>query len=372
MTGILEPAAILLMDLEGKDILYIPNFGNEREKWVTVTVSPSHDADTFGFDAIKYLSDPVQGYSYSSFFKRDAYVHFLKDLEKNLDDCTLVFSLFDTATRENFEHVKLFESLERQIPLLQSSKQDVSSILYKLRRCKDFHEINAIKKAIEITIKAHRHAAKSIAPGKKEHHIQAEIEYVFTHHCAQPAFPSIVASGKNATVLHYVDRNQEINEGDLVVVDIGAEHCYYAADLTRTYPANGSFSERQKEIYDIVLAAQELVAECARPGMFLRNDEYPEQSLHHRALKFFQQHKLDHYFPHGIGHFLGLDLHDVGNRKDPLVPGDVFTIEPGIYIPEEGLGIRIEDNYLMTNEGIVCLSADLPKKRKEIEKIMKS
>ena len=187
---------------------------------------------------------------------------------------------------------------------------------------------------------------------------------------ARTSFPSIVAGGKNSTVLHYHENSGTLRNGDLVVVDIGAEYNNYCADLTRTYPVSGTFSKRQKEIYEVVLATQEYIASRAKPGMWLKNKDNVEQSLHHLAVKFLAQSGYDKYFPHGIGHFLGLDVHDVGDYTVPLQEGDVITIEPGIYIAEESIGIRIEDNYWITKDGAVCLSENLPKEVEDIEGFM--
>ena len=192
-----------------------------------------------------------------------------------------------------------------------------------------------------------------------------------TDSCARVAFPSIVASGKNGTILHYTDNSGTMRDGDLVVVDIGAEYRYYCADLTRTYPVSGTFTDRQRELYNLVLETQEYIASIAKPGMFLKNEDHPEQSLHHCAQQYLKERGYDQYFSHGIGHFLGLDVHDVGNVKEPLREHDVFTMEPGIYIPEEGIGIRIEDNYLMVKKGVVCLSEQLPKEPAIIEEMVK-
>jgi Xaa-Pro aminopeptidase len=187
---------------------------------------------------------------------------------------------------------------------------------------------------------------------------------------ARPAFPSIVASGKNGTVLHYNENKGALKDGELVVIDIGAELENYCADLTRTYPVSGSFTKRQKELYTLVLETQTYVAEQAKPGIWLKNPDKPDQSLHHLAYKFLEKRGYAKYFPHGIGHYLGLDVHDVGSYSEPLHEGDVITIEPGIYIPEESIGIRIEDNYWITKNGSVCLSENLPKEVEDIEMFM--
>jgi Xaa-Pro aminopeptidase len=187
---------------------------------------------------------------------------------------------------------------------------------------------------------------------------------------ARTSFPSIVASGKNGTVLHYNQNSGTVKNGDLVVVDIGAELDNYCADLTRTYPVSGTFTKRQKELYNIVLETQEHIASLAKPGMWLKNKDKVDKSLHHLAVKFLANRGYDKYFPHGIGHFLGLDVHDVGDYSVPLHEGDVITIEPGIYIAAENIGIRIEDNYWITKDGAICLSERLPKDADDIEDLM--
>ncbi|MFH0898238.1 MAG: Xaa-Pro aminopeptidase [bacterium] len=368
LTGIVEPAVILKIDFDGTDVLYVPNFGSEREKWVTVSISPVSKASSFGLDGIKYLSDPVKGYSYPSLFRKEMYEHFLNDLAAQVDDQALLFLCLDNMS---VEQTKFSEFLEQNIPLITTAKKDVSPFIHAQRRSKESSELDSIRQAIAITHQAHQRAAQEISCGKKEYEIQAEVEYIFTKNNVQPAFPSIIATGKNSTILHYTQRNNEIKDGDLVVVDVGAEFQCYAADITRTYPANGKFSKRQCEVYDIVLETQRYVQEMAKPGMFLKHEDFQEKSLHHIAVTFLKKHGYACYFSHGIGHFLGLDVHDVGDCNVPLAPGDVFTIEPGIYIPEEKLGIRIEDDYLMTHHGVECLSCNVPKTVVQIEHSMK-
>ena len=170
--------------------------------------------------------------------------------------------------------------------------------------------------------------------------------------------------------MHCTDSNNVLQAGELVIVDIGAEVDYYCADLTRTYPVSGKFSKRQRELYNAVLETQAYIEDLAKPGMFLKNNKEQDKSLHHLAKKFLEPKGLDKYFVHGIGHFLGLDVHDVGDRSRPLQNGDMFTIEPGVYIPEEGIGIRIEDNYFMAKDQVMCLSEELPKDPDSIERMM--
>ena len=236
-----------------------------------------------------------------------------------------------------------------------------------MRQTKTADEIDAVFRAIQITRDAQHAAANAIVQGAYESEVQAALEYVMTAHGAKKAFPSIVASGPNSTVLHYTDNNRAMQQGDLVVVDIGASYKQYAADITRTYPVGGVFSPRQKEVYEIVLATQEYIASIAAPGYYLKNAQYPEKSLHHLAKKYLDERGYGDYMPHGIGHYLGLDVHDVGDYTIPLKQGDLFTVEPGIYIAQEQLGIRIEDDYWMTDKGAICLSEDIPKTIKEVE-----
>lgn len=368
-TGITEPAAAIMIFLDGRDHVYLPNFGKEREKWVSVGLHLSSNPADVCVNKIVPLSEQAPGYSYGKKFKQEGYTNFLRDVAA-LD--LPIFGEFVMHT-DGVDQEYFFSHVQQYVPSLGNVKHDISHLIHSLRRIKDDDEIELLYKAVQITNAAQEKAAQVIRPGVWEHEVQAALEYVFTVVAgARPSFPSIVATGKNSTVLHYTDRNTQINDGDLVVVDIGAEYGYYAADLTRTYPANGQFTARQREIYQAVLDTQSYIATVAKPGMFLRNPQQKEQSLHWLATRYLEDRGLARYFPHGLGHYLGLDVHDVGDYTVPLQPGDVFTIEPGVYIPEESLGVRIEDDYLMTDGGAVCLSEDLPKDIEAIEQMMKS
>jgi Xaa-Pro aminopeptidase len=270
---------------------------------------------------------------------------------------------------------ELEESLMIQRLLLWSGIkhiQDMSLIIASMRRIKEMRELGSLFRAVEITALAQEAAAVMIKPGVMEAEVQAALEYVITGSQARMSFPSIVASGKNSTILHYNSQRATIKDGDMVVVDIGAEYEYYCADITRTYPANGVFSKRQRELYMHVLETQEYIASIAAPGYWVNNKDVPERSLKHCAMAFLRERGLDNYFLHGIGHYLGLDVHDVGSYAEPLKTGDVITIEPGIYLKNEGIGIRIEDNYWITDDGAMCLSEGLPKIPEEVEQMMKN
>lgn len=370
-TGINEPGAVVIFNLNGKSTLYVPNHGATRANWVHTPVALTQEnAKKLGFDAVTTLGQPLPGYQLYPFSDLKYYDALTADLNSLIKSGDKIFTLMPENASEYVEQRWMIERLNSVVANLKSSCVDISEFAALMRRKKDMGEIEKMYKAAEITILAQGAAAQSISDGVRECEVQASLEYMFTGSQAQAAFASIVASGKNSTVLHYHVNGDELKNGQLVVVDIGARYQNYCADLTRTYPVSGAFTKRQKEIYNMVLECQEYIAGLAKPGMWLNNSQKPEQSLHHLAKKFFEQRGYGKYFIHGIGHFLGMDVHDVGDSQQPLQDGDVFTIEPGLYIPEEQIGIRIEDNYWLVKDGVVCLSESLPKRADDIEAFM--
>lgn len=366
--GITEPAAVGVITFDGQATVYVPDFGGARSQWVDENITLMSDPEKFGLQKIKPLGQVQRGYSGFPVFVSDAYQNLIDDVRIIASSRGVVAKVCgETASEIVLQN--LFQFLEQSV----GSKQfdNANAEVDSLRRVKSDYEIALIRKAIAITTAAHDAVAKILRPGMLECALQAEIEAVFMRHGALiPAFPSIVGGGVKTTVLHYVDNNRVLSQGDLVVVDIGAEHEYYAADLTRTYPVSGRYTSRQREVYDLVLEAQAYAAGFARPGMFLRNMAAKEQSLHWLVVEFFKQRGLEKFFPHGLGHYMGLDVHDVGTYAQQLQVGDVFTIEPGLYLRDEALGVRIEDDYLVTPMGVECLSTKLPKNAEEIEALM--
>ena len=258
----------------------------------------------------------------------------------------------------------------------------LESVLTDLREVKTDEEMRFLQEAIDITVAAHREAFRSIEPGLREYEIEAVIEYVFHREGAEyPGFPSIVGSGENSVILHYESNRRRMEDGDLVVMDIGAEYRGYSADVTRTVPVNGRFSEPQRLIYESVLEAQEAAIAAAQPGAGLQTLNAAASAVLADRLVglgiISDPSGLRRYFPHGVSHYLGLDVHDAGTYG-PLRPGSVITVEPGIYIPPtEGvderwwnIGVRIEDDVLVTEEGPVVLSAAAPRSIHEIEQMM--
>jgi Xaa-Pro aminopeptidase len=251
--------------------------------------------------------------------------------------------------------------------------RDLSDLIAAMRLIKDDGEIALMRSAIDATMAGQRAAAATIAPEVGEAAVDGAVYAEFRRHGAEGlAFPSIVGSGFNATTLHYDQNVDTCIDGELVVVDIGARFGYYCGDLTRTYPVNGRFSDRQRTVYELVLEAHDRVADAIKPGVSifdLRKIAYDVMQT--SELRDSSGEPLGRYFIHGLGHHLGLDAHDPGTDEALLVPGNVITNEPGIYIPDEALGVRIENDFLVTDDGAENLSADLPTAVDDIEAMMK-
>lgn len=258
-------------------------------------------------------------------------------------------------------------------------------IMKKLRAVKTKAEIEQTQIAIDITAKAFDRVLKFVKPGVMEYEIEAEITHEFIRNRAtRHAYGCIIASGDSARVLHYVENNKECKDGDLLLMDFGAEYANYNADLTRTIPVNGKFTKRQKEVYNACLEVHKYCASILKPRInyaeyITKVNAFMEKQL----IKIGLISKSDiknqdpanpawrKYFYHGIGHHLGIDVHDVGTRNEPVIEGMLFTIEPGIYIEEEQMGIRIENNYWLTKSGNIDLFKGIPITVEEIEAVMK-
>jgi Xaa-Pro aminopeptidase len=267
------------------------------------------------------------------------------------------------------------ERLRALAPLRQIS--DVRPAVARLRARKSPEELARIRRSIEVTIAAHRAAWKRLQPGVYEYQVAATLVGTFLEHgCEDAAYAPIVASGANALILHYQDNARRMEAGELLLVDAGATCNGYAADLTRTAPVSGRFTPRQRELYEVVLGALKAVIAAIRPGVVLgsRTDNVGLQKIARDYLdahgKDAQGRPLGARFVHGIGHRVGLDVHDVYQEtlNLPLEAGDVVAIEPGVYLKEEGIGIRIEDMVLVTEQGAVLLSEALPREVADIER----
>jgi Xaa-Pro aminopeptidase len=273
---------------------------------------------------------------------------------------------------------------------------DPATIVHEMRVLKSPEEIELMQKAADIAAEAHVEAMKTVRPGMKEYEVEAQIEQVFRRRgAAGPSYTSIIGAGENATVLHYINNDGELRDGDLLLVDAGAEYKGYASDITRTFPINGRYSDSQREIYDLVLETQVSCVEMVRPGV--THDKLKAHSvemltegmvrlglLKGKPADLIKEEKYKQFYMHGLGHLLGIDVHDVGiyyydKQSRALEPGVVMTVEPGLYIspntkdiPEQylGIGVRIEDDVLCTANGPRVLTNKVPKQAEEIEALM--
>jgi Xaa-Pro aminopeptidase len=355
LTGVETPEAWLLLvasdDGRRHVTLFLPERDPAHEQWTGISLGPDESASRLtGIEDVRSLDG-------------EALVEGIRAaLEADTGPLYMVMGRRTTIHPLVAEWQQSFGDVLSIVPALDS-----------MRVVKDEAELEALRRAIAITTEAHKAAMRAAEPGMYEYQLEATIEYTFrTLGADRVGFPSIVGSGPNSTILHYDVNRRQMQNGDLVVMDIGAEYGQYTADVTRTIPVSGQFTERQKAIYDLVLGAQLAAIEAIRPGISFRE-------LTAVARGYMQEHSGDlcgaggcgRYFIHGLSHWLGMRVHDVGGRRT-LEPGMVFTVEPGIYIPEEGLGIRIEDDVLVTEEGCEVLSRASPKTTEDIEELMRT
>ncbi|MEI7802519.1 MAG: aminopeptidase P family protein [Bacteroidota bacterium] len=282
-----------------------------------------------------------------------------------------------------YRDLRFANELRSRFPL--HNYERAGRIMSELRSIKSEGEIKLIREACSITEKAFRRVLKVMKPGVMEYEIEAEIISEFVRNRATDhAYYPIIASGASACVLHYVENNKECKDGDMILMDFGCEYANYASDLTRTIPVNGKFTTRQKEMYNAVLRVMKQAKNMLRPGKILNDynaevGKIMEGELIKLGLLNADEVKKQNpdaplykkYFMHGTSHFMGLDVHDIGNRFAPMKAGMVFTCEPGIYVPEESIGIRIENDILITDKDPIDLMSTIPIEVEEIEELMK-
>lgn len=343
-----------------REILFIPPRNPARERWVGPRPGPDDPNihEKTGFATVKPFSQ------------------MRTSIEKLAKAYTNLYTIFPYQ-KENggFPHEKEWNQYLQDIAP-QAKLNDVRAKIGVLRQIKSPGEIAFLAKAIQASDDAHLAAMKMMRPGLFEYQVAAKMVYTHLEEgCESEAYAPIVGAGWNSTVLHYDQLGRKIEDGDIVVLDVGAQYSGYTGDITRTLPANGKFTPRQREIYEIVLGAENAALAALKPGMNL--GRRGPHSLFQIAYNYIDSHgkdkqgrSLGRYFIHGLGHHIGLNVHDVGNPDRPLEPGMVITIEPGIYIPEESLGVRIEDNFLITDTGYKFLSDSLPRDAAAIEKMM--
>ncbi|WP_390803873.1 Xaa-Pro aminopeptidase [Cobetia marina] len=383
LTGWPEPEAALLLlpgRAEGESVLFCQEKDPLAEAWTGIRIGAEGAVTQAGFDQA---------------FTNDQREDVMAGL---LDGRGRLFVLF-----EDDEALALAQSLREELAAAVRrgarppvAFEDLSPLLHEQRLIKDERELALMRHAAEISARAHIRAMRASRPGLHEYHLQAEIEHEFKWQGAPaPAYTSIVGGGVNACVLHYIENRAPLIDGELVLIDAGAEYALYAGDITRTFPINGRFSEPQKRLYEIVLKAQERAVAAVVPGATLVGIH--QQVVHDLTAGLVELGLLQgevealiadeayrRFYLHSTSHWLGLDVHDVGSYREngeprPLLPGMVLTVEPGLYVPDasdisaeyRGIGIRIEDDVVVTADGHEVLSATVPKSVEAIEALMR-
>ncbi|MGE7865103.1 aminopeptidase P family protein [Bacillus paramycoides] len=364
LTGINEPNVIFMLKKFGNSVeetLFIEKSDPVLEKWVGKTVSKEEAEKLSGIKKVVYIESFEKTMSNTLFTENVKHVNLDLELRewKGTETKTLAFA---KHVREQYPHITI---------------GNVYPNICELRVFKTEEEIEIIKEAIAVTKEGIYNVLKHAKADMMEYELEAHFDFTLKssgikHH----AFNTILASGKNATVLHYEDNDAKVGQSDLVLLDLGAQKDYYNADISYTFPATGTFSSRQKQIYNIVLKALKETTELIKPGLkFAALNEHTKKVLAEecKAIGLIQEdEELSKYYYHGVSHFLGLDTHDVGTYKDRVLEeGMVITIEPGLYIEEESIGIRIEDDILVTKDGYENLSKDIVRSVEEIEEFMR-
>jgi len=372
LTGWNEPDAMLLVVPKvvprsrhdqpaeiDKEMLFIPPHDYRAEKWSGPKVGPedSDAAARTGFTIVKSTT------------------LFPSELQEALKAFPKIYTELtpQPESGEEWFQKDAVAKLHKLAPL--ASFADLRPLMTRMRAVKSTSEIALIRKAVEASMDAHFAAMKAVKPGVSEYEIAALMKYEFERRgCEWPSYPPIVGSGFFSTVLHYDDDDRQMQDGEVVVMDVAGSYSGYASDITRTLPINGHFTPRQREIYEIVLGAQSAALAAARPGISMGQGK---NSLQKIAYDYIDSHGKDlngkplgQYFIHGLGHSVGLNVHDPTDYNSTLEPGMVMTLEPGIYIPDERLGVRIEDMILVTQDGAELLTRRLPRDPNEIEKMM--
>ena len=383
LTGFEEPdsIAVLQVDKEPRYTLFVRPRDPEREIW---------DGRRAGVEGARNDFGAIEAYPITKFDEK---------LQEILDGSEALYyrlgnnrDLDDTIIRQ----ISIMRSANRRPVHPPNTIVDTATIVHEQRVVKSDEEIEIMQRAADIAAEAHCEAMKAVRAGMQEYEVEALIESVFRQRgAAAPAYTSIVGAGANATVLHYINNDGELRDGDLLLVDAGAEYKGYASDITRTFPINGKFTKAQREIYDLVLKAQMACVEMVQPAT--THDQIKQHSievltegmvelglLKGNPKDLIKEKKYEQFYMHGLGHMLGIDVHDVGrywfgNDSRALEPGVVMTVEPGIYIspdtkgiPEQylGIGVRIEDDVVCTDGPPRVLTSKVPKDPDEIEALM--
>ncbi|MBQ7815971.1 MAG: M24 family metallopeptidase, partial [Oscillospiraceae bacterium] len=312
------------------------------------------------------VANLVPNENWDSFIARLLFRNDIQDLYIDLARFDMNYPANETQKRAN--------RLKEIYPFL--SIYNMYHTVCKMRSVKDAAEIALHRKAAAITEEAVKHMLVNIKPGMTESQMEAYYDFVLkSHGCKFPAFETIAATGKNACIMHYMNNDTVAQDGEMILFDLGAQWELYCTDVSRTYPVNGKFTERQKQLYNIVLKGLEVAESMSKPGQLKSELQHISKKVMAEELikigMIEKEEEISKYYMHGSGHFIGLNVHDVGDYEDTVLAEDMmFTLEPGLYFDEEKLGIRIEDTILITKDGCEVLSAGIPKTVEEIEEFM--
>ena len=381
--------------IQNSDLFWLS--GVNQEESVLIVLSSKSEMEALLF--LKETNEHIAIWEGEKLTKEAAYktsgikdVFWLKDFNDKLDELINKFgtiylnkNIHSRAASNVETRDDRFRSVIKQKNLKNTFKE-IAPIMHELRAVKTEEEINLIQNACNITEKGFRRILPFIKPGIMEYQIEAELIHEFINNrSSRFAYQPIIGSGRNSCVLHYIENNKPCKDGDILLMDFGAEYANYASDLTRTIPVNGRFSKRQKDVYKSVLHVMKEATKMLQPGVYLKDYEVEVgKIMQHELIKLglIDKHDVKNqnpekpiykkYYMHGTSHFLGLDVHDVGDFNKPISEGMIFTCEPGIYILEEELGVRLENDILITNNGPKDLMGKIPIEIDEIEMLMNS
>lgn len=364
-TGIDEEEHILLISKingELSERLFIKNIDLEKERWVGKSLRAEEANQISGVSDIRFINE-FKAYLNSTFNKLTEISLYLDLKKEQLDDLDRIEEYYSKLIINKYPSVKI---------------KNIFPKIISLRLVKSDEEVNNIRRAIDITIDGVKSIMDNIKPGIREYQAEAFFEFSCrSNGVSDYAFKTIAAAGKNATILHYVENNSIIKQEDLILFDLGAQYNYYNADITRTIPASGRFTERQKQVYNSVLKVNQRVIATIKPGVkYSELNRMAKEWIAEECIKLgliTKYEEVNKHYWHSIGHSLGLETHDIDslNRDTIFSEGMVWTVEPGIYIEEEGIGIRIEDDILVKKDGVEVLTKNMVKTIDEIEEYMK-
>lgn len=373
LTGVDQEETILLLyphahDEKQREILFLRETSEEIAIWEGHKLTKEEARQRTGIQNIQWLS---------------AFPRVFRQL---MCECEHVYLNSNEHKRANVEtetrEARFVRDVRAQFPL--HDFQRLARLMHRLRVVKSAFEIELIRKACALTERGFRRVAQMVKPGVSELEVEAEFAHEFIRGGGGFAYTPIIASGANACVLHYIDNDQRCKKGDLLLLDVGASYANYMSDLTRTIPVSGKFTRRQRQVYDAVLRVLRETSKLAVPGKLPKDWQKEAEALVEKELvdlgllttRQIKRQDADKpafkkYFMHGVGHPMGLDVHDVGHTTEPMQAGWVLTVEPAIYIREEGFAVRLENDILVTDRGPVDLMADIPIEAEEIEALMR-